>query len=144
MVATLQTRKPITAIQTEDLDAFPMWEFCLDEEGVEEMDETWIRPVNAAEIPKGAYALTVAVRVVTANGTELKGFIAIDTAGAFEVSGLGVSSPQYCFIPIAVTAADKAAFCAIVSVAPEVAFPIRYQLCVALEGEAMLREGQIG
>jgi hypothetical protein len=41
MAATIATRKPIDQITVTDLMDFPIWEFCLDEEG---MDETWVRP----------------------------------------------------------------------------------------------------
>jgi len=34
MAATLATRKPIDQITVADLVDFPIWEFCLDEEGV--------------------------------------------------------------------------------------------------------------
>jgi hypothetical protein len=54
MAATLATRKPIDQITVADLVDFPIWEFCLDEEGVEGMDETWVRPLAAAAVPNGA------------------------------------------------------------------------------------------
>ncbi len=133
-----------TAIQAEDLDVFPIWEFCLDEEGVEEMDETWVRPTKAVEIPKGVYALTVAAHIIAANGMKFKGFVAVDTADAFEVSGFGVPFPQYCFVPAVASGADKATFGATVGVAPDLAFPVRYQVCVPFAGEPLLRQGQIG
>jgi hypothetical protein len=46
MAATLATRKPIDQITVADLVDFPIWEFCLDEEGVEGMDETWVLPLR--------------------------------------------------------------------------------------------------
>ena len=73
MAVTLKTRKPIVTIRADDLDAFPIWEFCIDEEDVEGMDETWIRPVNARQLENDAYGLTVAAEFATANGLRLNG-----------------------------------------------------------------------
>jgi len=46
----LNTRKPVVEIALQDLMQFPVWEFAIDEEGIEGQDETWIRPVNVMAI----------------------------------------------------------------------------------------------
>lgn len=37
--------KPFAEITLEDILEYPIWEYALDEEGVEGQDESWIRPV---------------------------------------------------------------------------------------------------
>jgi hypothetical protein len=75
MAATIATRKPIDQITVADLVDFPIWEFCLDEEGVEGMDETWVRPLAAAAVPNGAYSLSVAAEFETASGLRVNGLV---------------------------------------------------------------------
>lgn len=48
MPTTAETRKPIDGLTLADLEAFPIWEFAIDEEGVEGQDETWVRPLVVA------------------------------------------------------------------------------------------------
>src|ERR1700755_1580411 len=81
MAATIATRKPIDQITVPDLVDFPIWEFCLDEEGLEGMDETWVRPLAAAAVPNEAYSLSVAAEFETASGLRVNGLIGVTTAG---------------------------------------------------------------
>jgi len=41
---TLRTRKPIDRLTVDDLVAYPIWEYAIDEEVVDDRDETWVRP----------------------------------------------------------------------------------------------------
>ena len=72
---TIVTRKPIDQITVADLVDFAIWEFCLDGEGVEGMDETWVRPLAAAAVPNGAYSLSVAAEFETASGLGVDGLV---------------------------------------------------------------------
>ncbi len=38
--------KPVDHLTPEDFQAFPVWEYDLDSEGIEGRDETWVRPVE--------------------------------------------------------------------------------------------------
>lgn len=145
MVVTIETRKPIVTLQADDLEAYPIWEFCLDEEEeeVEGRDETWIKPLNATEIPKEAYALSVAAILTTANGAEFKGFVAVDTVEGFDVSGFALPFPRYCFVTASASDAEKAAFARIVGATSTSPFPVHYRVCAMVEGEQTLRTGQI-
>jgi len=51
MKPTLATRKPVEELSATDLETFPLWEFAWDEEGDEDQDETWVRPVEGTVIP---------------------------------------------------------------------------------------------
>ena len=101
MAATLATRKPIDEITVADLVDFPIWEFCLDEEGVESMDETWVRPLAAAAVPNGDYSLNVAAEFVTASGLRVNGFIGVTTiAGDVEIAhAVLLVGGKYLFVP---------------------------------------------
>ena len=100
MAATIAPRKPIDQITVADLVDFPIWEFCLDEEGVEGMDETWVRPLAAA-VPNGAYSLSVAAEFETASGLRVDGLVGVTTiAGEVEISqAVLLFGEKYLFVP---------------------------------------------
>jgi hypothetical protein len=149
MAATIATRKPIDQITVADLVDFPIWEFCLDEEGVEGMDETWVRPLAAAAVPNGAYSLSVAAEFETASGLPVTGLIGVTTAAEGEVE---IAHPvllfdgKYLFVPsqhdMQIDAADEKLRQAVVdALGKSPVFPLRYRLSVLIEGEASHREG---
>jgi hypothetical protein len=152
MAATLATRKPIDQITAADLVDFPIWEFCLDEEDVEGMDETWVRPLAAAAVPNGAYSLSVAAEFETASGLRVNGLVGVTTAGEVEISqAVLLFGGKYLFVPdkqdmrIDALREDdeklRAAVADALGTSP--VFPLRYQLSVLIEGEASHREGTV-
>jgi hypothetical protein len=150
MAATIATRKPIDQITVADLVDFPIWEFCLDEEGVEGMDETWVRPLAAAAVPNGAYSLSVAAEFETASGLRVNGLIGVTTAeGEVEIAyPVLLFDGKYLFIPsqheMQFDAADEKLRQAIVdALGSSPVFPLRYRLSVPIEGEASHREGTV-
>ena len=84
MKPSLKTRKPVDQLRQIDLETFPVWEFATDEEGDEDQDETWVRPVRAKTIPGDAYSLSVSARFNTRSGVEFKGIVEVSTAEGFE------------------------------------------------------------
>jgi hypothetical protein len=63
----------------------PVWEYALDEEGLEDRDETWVRPVDTRAVPKGNDTL-VAADFTAACGKRFTGFVGVSTLeGAPEV-----------------------------------------------------------
>jgi hypothetical protein len=152
MAATIATRKPIDQITVADLVDFPIWEFCLDEEDVEGMDETWVRPLAAAAVPNGAYSLSVAAEFETASGLRVNGLVGVTTAGEVEISqAVLLFGGKYLFVPdkqdmrIDALREDdeklRAAVADALGTSP--VFPLRYQLSVLIEGEASHREGTV-
>ena len=153
MAATIGTRKPIDQITVADLLDFPIWEFCLDEEGVEGMDETWVRPLAAAAVPNGAYSLSVAAEFETASGLRVDGLVGVTTiAGEVEISqAVLLFDRKYLFVPdkqdmrIDALREDdeklRAALADALGKSP--VFPLRYRLSVLIEGEASHREGTV-
>ena len=150
MAATLTTRKPIDQITVPDLVDFPIWEFCLDEEGVEGMDETWVRPLAAAAVPNGAYSLSVAAEFKTASGLRVDGLVGVTTAeGEVEIAyPVLLFDGKYLFVPsqhdMQIEADDEKLRQAVVdALGPSPVFPLRYRLSVLIEGEASHREGTV-
>jgi hypothetical protein len=150
MAATLATRKPIDQITVADLVDFPIWEFCLDEEGVEGMDETWVRPLAAAAVPNGAYSLSVAAEFETASGLRVNGLIGVTTAeGEVEIAyPVLLFDGKYLFVPsqhdMQIGPDDEKLRRAVVdALGPSPVFPLRYRLSVPIEGEASHREGTV-
>ena len=148
MAATIATRKPIDQITVADLVDFPIWEFCLDEEGVEGMDETWVRPLAAAAVPNGTYSLSVAAEFETASGLRVNGLIGVTTAeGEAEIAyPVLLFDGKYLFVPsqheMQFNAADEKRRAAIAdALGTSPVFPLRYRLGVLIEGEASHREG---
>ena len=150
MAATIATRKPIDQITVPDLVDFPIWEFCLDEEGVEGMDETWVRPLVAAAVPNGAYSLSVAAEFETASGLRVNGLIGVTTAeGEVEIAyPVLLFDGKYLFVPsqhdMQIGPDDEKLRRAVVdALGPSPVFPLRYRLSVSIEGEASHREGTV-
>ena len=150
MAATIATRKPIDQITVADLVDFPIWEFCLDEEGVEGMDETWVRPLAAAAVPNGAYSLSVAAEFKTASGLRVDGLVGVTTAeGEVEIAyPVLLFDGKYLFVPsqhdMQIEADDEKLRQAVVdALGPSPVFPLRYRLSVSIEGEASHREGTV-
>jgi hypothetical protein len=153
MAATIATRKPIDQITVADLVDFPIWEFCLDEEGIEGMDETWVRPLAAAAVPNGAYSLSVAAEFETASGLRVNGLVGVTTtAGEVEISeAVLLFDGKYLFVPgkhdmriDALREHDERLRWAIAdALGTSPVFPLRYRLSVPIEGEASHREGTV-
>jgi hypothetical protein len=147
MAATIATRKPIDQITVADLVDFPIWEFCLDEEGVEGMDETWVRPLAAAAVPNGAYSLSVAAEFETASGLRVNGLIGVTTAaGEVEIAyPVLLFDGKYLFVPNqhGMQIDEKLRRAVVDALGPSPVFPLRYRLSVSIEGEASYREGTV-
>ena len=50
-MADEQTRKQVYLLSAEDFKSYPIWEFCLDEEGMEGQDEATVKPSEDLEVP---------------------------------------------------------------------------------------------
>jgi hypothetical protein len=77
-VINLQTRKPVDQLTLEDFAAFPVWEYATDEENIEGRDETWVRPIDTAVVPKRSYT-HVAAEFTAACGKRFAGFVTVST-----------------------------------------------------------------
>jgi hypothetical protein len=104
---SLNTRKPVGKLNRKDFDAFPIWQYADDEEGHEDRDETWVRPVDGTSVPRRAYC-HVAVDFITPIEKKFFGFVTVSTLdGPPEVvqgtilhnrKSLFISNPEaFCF-----------------------------------------------
>jgi hypothetical protein len=60
--------KSLDDITLEDVIKYPIWEWALDEEGVERQDETWQKPViDTDNVTAAMYYPTITVRVQNTN-----------------------------------------------------------------------------
>ena len=101
MATRLETRKPVDRLTVNDLSTFPVWEYALDEEGIEGRDETWVRPLNTQVVPSGQYSLQVAADFKAACGRTYSGFVDVTTAGEpVDISGgVILHGSDYLIIP---------------------------------------------
>ncbi|HEY4682321.1 MAG TPA: hypothetical protein VIH17_03620 [Candidatus Acidoferrales bacterium] len=146
MQVTLKTRKPADHLAASDLSTFPVWEFALDEEGIEGRDETWVRPLNTQLVRRGEYSLQVAADFKAACGRAYSGFVTVTTAEEpVEISGgvvllgsdhLPIPSPgMFGFQEV------REGLLSRLGLSESELFPITYTLRVLIEGEQVLRTG---
>ena len=145
MRPTAKSKKPVDLLRPVDLEAYPVWEFASDDEGEEEQDETWVRPLRMRQIPANGYSLSVSARLRTPSGTEYRGIVNVNTAEGFEAIHAAVlTEDQYVFIPWpGMTGASELAELAArkLGVKAKDLFPLAYCLAVPVAGEDTLREG---
>jgi hypothetical protein len=69
-------RKQVYELKPEDLSAFPVWEFALDEEGEPDQDEATVRPFPfSGSLDPSAGMFIVAARFWLADGTQMRGYL---------------------------------------------------------------------
>jgi hypothetical protein len=140
---SLRTRKPVDALTPDDLAAFPIWEFALDEEDEPDRDETWVRPVRGTRVPRGRASLSVAADVEAASGMRCDGFVGISTVEAVEINALVLLvEGKYLFVSSR-HPETRTELAAALGVRGAELFPLRYRLRVLVVGERGLREGSI-
>lgn len=137
MAVNLRTRKPVTGLAPADLEAFPVWEFAIDEEGAEGQDETWVRPIGSRGVPRGKYSLQVATEFRTACGQRYPAFSIVTTAqGQVEIQGaILLIGGEY------LPADDPDALLSCTGLTATELFPMTFELRVLIEGEQERRRG---
>jgi hypothetical protein len=69
-------RKQVYDLTVADLEAHPVWEHCLDEEGLPDQDEDTVRPYPTGGKPLAYDGMLVArARLTLANGTRFTGYL---------------------------------------------------------------------
>jgi hypothetical protein len=69
----MRIRKPLASLTAADLLKYPVWEFVLDEEGMEDQDETTLKPVARLGDEEGD--VVVRSKFIGKDGTEYIGFL---------------------------------------------------------------------
>jgi hypothetical protein len=142
METSLQTRKLIDALTPEDLDAFAIWEFAM-EEG-DDRDETWLRPLDRGTIPRDTPSLSVAADFVAADGTRFAGIVGLSTNEGVAVASGGLlaeGSYVYAGHGEKTSIRYKTSAASELGKAPADIYPLRFTLRAMLDGEAAPRSG---
>ena len=136
---TLDTRKSVECLTPEDFAAFPVWEYADDEEGLEQQDETWVRPTGTKLVANRAYSHAVA-NFTAACGHTLSGYVIISTLeghpevcqGAIFHGGesLFILNPEACGFE----ESRQTVLGALGLAEPEL-FPLTWRLLVSVEGD---------
>ncbi len=84
---TVKTRKPVNHLRPADFSLFPIWEYALDEEGVDGQDETWVRPLDAKTIRMGLWSLSAVAKFELPIGIKIPGFMGVTTAKVVDIEG---------------------------------------------------------
>jgi hypothetical protein len=144
---SLQTRKPVDQLTLDDFAVYPVWEYAMDEEGIEGRDETWVRPVDTTIVPKRSYT-HVAAEFTAVSGKRFGGFVTVSTLdGAPEVcQGVILHKRKYLFV------SNREAFCldesrghllATLGLTEAEMFPLSFRLRVPVAGRAKYKGGAL-
>ena len=138
MGITLATRKPVHLLTSDDLSAFPVWEYADDEEAVEGRDETWVRPVPFEAVPSRSY-LIVAADFESAGGRRFRGYVFVSTLeGEPDACQAVIWSGSSCFFvanPEAVVyESSRAELLSGLGVGEHEMFPLSFRVCLPVEG----------
>lgn len=155
MPATLRTRKAVTALTVTDLRAFPIWEFCTDEEHIPGHDETFVRPLPRKTVPMNRYSLLVAAVFTTTAGRSFEGFMVVTTAEKrVEVRPGAVLEEGYLVLPTVSretalrekydwSLRDRQRLSQALGVMETELFPLHYRLRAIVAEDQTICEGQI-
>ena len=74
--SSLDKRRQVYLLSPEDLKEHPVWEFCSDEEDVEDQDEATVRPVQVQGVEDDQPgAFVIAADVIFADGSKGEGYV---------------------------------------------------------------------
>ncbi|MFN0134849.1 MAG: hypothetical protein ACKVS9_01885 [Phycisphaerae bacterium] len=91
--------KPVTSLKRRDFAEHPIWSFADSDDEVP--DETWVKPVVGATIPRGRYSLLVSARFVTASDRVLFGFMDVTTVDKIpSITPGAILHPRYLVLPL--------------------------------------------
>jgi len=153
MKPTRKTRKPVRDLTPSDMQAFPVWEYATDEEGVEWQGESWVRPVAATKIRAKEYSQIVASTFWTSSGQELSGYMIVSPAASttkqLDHSGgaLFHARGQCYLVDLNGSALDfikrdcLKELKRVLKLTPAKLFPLHFELGVPISGEKQLRKG---
>jgi len=133
-------RKQVYELTQDDLHVFPVWEFCLDEEGEDGQDEATVRPYQMqGPINPSVGMFVVRAAFSLADGSKLNGYLTPGVQGDYSISTVQ---------PIIITDAGQVGFwcgCAVPDRAtvaksygalgkqgPTAVFPLRFESQVEL------------
>jgi hypothetical protein len=141
MVPDLASRKPVHKVTREDFATFPIWEWAIDEEGLVDRDESYVRPTSHSSIPTDSFAQFIVVAdAKLRDGTTLPAAIEVTVNGkakSFEPMSVLLLDRHLEFVGMETTR--------LLSRYTKVVdnYPVRWQLRVPVKGEAKLRNAKV-
>jgi hypothetical protein len=97
----MRIRKQVYDLTLQDFEKWPVWEFALDEEGIEGQDEATVRPYTGGILDAGRGMLVVKATFTFSNGSTASGYLTPPPKGD---ASLGTIQP------VVVTAAGQVPF----------------------------------
>lgn len=134
--------KPIHELTAGDLRAHRIWVYATGDE--DEVDETYVRPEDAAAVPGSAEfaVFHVACTVVTALGARLSGFMSV-CEGELQDPAPVVVGEEAGYFPLDCppTRREALAFEQVLGAPYAQVFPVQWHLLLPIEGEQSPRSG---
>lgn len=134
--------KPIDELSDDDLRRYPIWEYATDAE--EEHDETYVRPVNADEVPADVdcNVYHVACDVRSATGALFAAFVSVCNGQCDGDAPIIVGSPgEYWPVDERPHRRVRERFDAFFGAPYEALFPLTWTLRALIRGETQPRTG---
>lgn len=141
MAINLATRKLVHKVTREDLAAFPVWEWAIDEEDAKDRDESYIRPTAHLSIPVGSFAqFIVAADAKLRDGSTLPAVVEVTVNGktkSFEPLSVLLLDRHLDFVGVETTR--------LLSRYTKVVdnYPVRWELRVSIHGEKNLCSAKV-
>lgn len=148
MPKSVKICKPVDQLQLNDIEAYPIWEFASYEEGNEEQDETWVRPVFSNVVQLNQYSLSVAAEFETSSGKNILGIVGVSTFDSVEFShGALFHNGKYIFVPSPSFfnyQNEKEGVALALGEEISNIFPLKFTLKSLIEGETVFRRAEFG
>lgn len=141
MTIDLQSRRSIRKIARGDFDAFPVWEWALNEEHTQGNGESFVRPTALASLPLGPVRQFIVSATATLNdGSVLPACVEVSVrAKKVQIA------PMFIFLQdrhLDFGGAETATVLSLYTKRAD-AHPVRWQLAVPLDGDAAPPTGRV-
>ena len=90
----MNIRKQCYDLILNDFETYPVWEFALDEEGVDGQDEATVRPCLTGGLADPTRGIIVRARFTLADGSTMHGCLAWDSHGIPPATVSGPFAPR--------------------------------------------------
>lgn len=148
MPKSVKICKPVDQLQLNDIEVYPIWEFASYEEGNEEQNETWVRPVFSNVVQLNQYSLSVAAEFETSSGKNILGIVGVSTFDGVEFShGALLHNGKYIFVPSPSFfnyQNEKESVALALGEEISNVFPLQFTLKSLIEGKTVFRRAEFG
>lgn len=141
MIIDLATRRPFRKVTRADLQAFPVWEWAVNEEEIGGQGESFLRPTPHQAVPVGvAQQYIVAATAILNDGSRLSAVAEV----AVHQNKVR-AAPMFLFLKehrLDFTAAETITMLSHFTKQPHT-WPVRWELAVPVGAEGKLRSGRV-